>query len=223
MSLDVTSSIVWWTFRPLIAEYMLRIMGASAPGRCGLLGEVRPRWGRCRRAPLGDDGAVDVGEDLLLHVVAVDRGDDRPVGDGDDEGRRVDEDDRRARALAGGAVEALVQAAERRRAHVDPAALDALEGVRRELDRLRLLRRAQHAGDRRAAGDLRGAGRARRPADRREAGRQQRRVVLDGAHRTEVTTVGSTSLTSPTVSGGVPPATSTAETVPLVIVPSAAL
>ena len=30
-------------------------------------------------APLGDDGAVDVGEDLLLHVVAIDRGDDRPV------------------------------------------------------------------------------------------------------------------------------------------------
>src|SRR4051794_37358485 len=174
-------------------------------------------------APLGDDGAVDVREDLLLHVVAIDRGDDRPVGDGDDEGGGVDEDDRGAGALAGGAVHAVAEARERGRAHVYPAALDALQGVRRELDRLRLLRRAEHACERRRAGRRRGARRRRGAADRREAGRQQRRVVLDRAHRTEVTTVGSTSFWSPIVSDGVPPATSTADTVPLVIVPSAAL
>src|SRR4051794_4423580 len=181
------------------------------------------RWWVIAVAPLGDDGAVDVREDLLLHVVAVDRGDDRPVGDGDDEGGGVDEDDRGAGALAGGAVHAVAEARERGRAHVYPAALDALQGVRRELDRLRLLRRAEHACERRRAGRRRGARRRRGAADRREAGRQQRRVVLDRAHRTEVTTVGSTSFWSPIVSDGVPPATSTADTVPLVIVPSAAL
>src|SRR3954454_1325664 len=31
MSLDVTSSMVWWTLRPLMAAYMLRIIGASVP------------------------------------------------------------------------------------------------------------------------------------------------------------------------------------------------
>ena len=31
MSFAVTSSIVWWFFRPLIAANMLRIMGASTP------------------------------------------------------------------------------------------------------------------------------------------------------------------------------------------------
>ena len=102
---------------------------------------------------------------------------------------------------------------------VDPAALDALEGVRRELD---LLGRAQHGRERRAGRRLRRA-RGRGAAGRREAGRQQRGIVLDRAHRTEVTRVGSTSVWSPTVRLGVPPATSTAETVPLVSVPSAPL
>src|SRR3954449_4199821 len=162
------------------------------------------RWWVVAVAPLGDDGAVDVGEDLLLHVVAVDRGDDRPVGDGDDERRRVDEDDRRARALAGGAVEALVQAAERGRAHVDPAPLDTLQRVRRELDRRRLLRLAEDVGERGADGHLRGARRARRPADRREAGRDQRGVVLDRAHRTDVIDVGSTPVWPATLSVAAP-------------------
>src|SRR3954453_1668710 len=162
------------------------------------------RWWLVAVAPLGDDGAVDVGEDLLLHVVAVDRGDDRPVGDGDDEGRRVDEDDRRARALAGGAVEALVQAAERGRAHVDPAALDTLQRVGRELDRRRLLRLAEDVGERRADGHLRGARRAGRPADRREAGRDQRGVVLDRTHRTDVIDVGSTPVWPATLSVAAP-------------------
>src|SRR3954451_22798067 len=162
------------------------------------------RWWVVAVAPLGDDGAVDVGEDLLLHVVAVDRGDDRPVGDGDDEGRRVDEDDRRARALAGGAVEALVQAADRGRAHVDPAALDTLQRVRRELDRRRLLRLAEDVGEGGPDRHLRGARRARRPADRREAGRDQRGVVLDRAHRTEVMDVGSTPVWPATLSVAAP-------------------
>jgi hypothetical protein len=51
MSLDVTSSMVWWTLRPLIAANMLRIMGASFPFGCGLLGEVRPLVVGCRLAP----------------------------------------------------------------------------------------------------------------------------------------------------------------------------
>src|SRR5919198_6539169 len=212
MSLDVTSSMVWWTLRPLMAAYMLRIMGASVP-----LTLRPPRGGPAARGwlpsrsvvlpdlpegPLGDDGAVDVGEDLLLHVLAVDRGDDRPVGDGDDERRRVDEHDRRAGALAGGAVHAVGQAAERGRADVDAAALDALQRVRGEAHGLGL-RRAQDVGERRAARHLTG-GRGAGAADRGEPGRQQRGVVLDRAHRTDVTDAGSMPAWPATLSCAVP-------------------
>src|SRR3712207_3685533 len=114
MSFAVTSSIVWCCFRPLIAEYMPRSTGDS------------PGW-------LRDDRAVDVREDVVTHVTGVDRRDDGPVADGDDEGRAVHEDDGVARALGGGAVDALLQAHERLRAEVDAAALDALQRVAREL------------------------------------------------------------------------------------------
>jgi hypothetical protein len=123
-----------------------------------------------------------------------------------------------AGALAGGALDAVVEAAERGRAHVDPAPLDALQRVRREAHRLRLTG-AEHLGERRAAGALRR--RRRWAAGRREAGRQQRRVVLDDAHRTDVTAVGSTPVRPPTLSVAVPSLSrSRPSTVPLADAPS---
>src|SRR3712207_7852096 len=98
MSFAVTSSIVWCCFSPLIAEYMPRSTGDSP----------------CLR----DDRAVDVREDVVTHVTGVDRRDDGPVLDGDDEGRSVDEDYGLARALAGRAGHALLQPHERLRGHV---------------------------------------------------------------------------------------------------------
>src|SRR5262249_42171519 len=83
-----------------------------------------------------------------------------------------------------------------------PAALDALQRVRRELDRLRP-GRAQHARERRAGG-VRRARRRARAADRGEPGRQQRRVVLDRAHRTDVMDAGSMPALPATLSVAVP-------------------
>src|SRR6266545_6150002 len=98
--------MIWWFFSPLIAEYMPRIMGgASFRGCSGLLGEVRPVWGLDR---LRDDCGVDVGEDVIAHRRAIDRGDDGLGLDGDDEGYVVDEDDGLAGALGGGAVDAVL-------------------------------------------------------------------------------------------------------------------
>ena len=42
MSLAVTSSIIWWTLRPLIAANIDRIMGIASLLAAGLLSEVRP-------------------------------------------------------------------------------------------------------------------------------------------------------------------------------------
>src|SRR4051794_12809408 len=103
---------------------------------------------------LGDYGRVDVGENVVLHVVAIDRRDDGAVADRHDEGRVVHEDDRFARALSGGAVEPLAEAGDRRLAHLDPATLYALDRMARELDALRVAqdlpeRRAVRGGDRR--------------------------------------------------------------------------
>ena len=107
-----------------------------------------------------------------LHVVAVDRGDDGAVRDGDDEGGGVDEDDRLARALAGGAVDAVARGgASVAGLEVDAAALDALQRVRRELDRLRLRRAAARSRTTgRPASESRRRRRARRPAGARPGG-----------------------------------------------------
>ena len=73
-----------------------------------------------------------------------------------------------ARALAGGAVHAVVEAGDRGRAHVDAAALDALQRVRRELDRLRRVAPRTLANDGPAGAGV-GAG-AVRPAGARPGG-----------------------------------------------------
>src|SRR4051812_5399345 len=130
MSAAVTSSMTWCALRPLIAANMLRIMGASTPSssassdaRSGRLGRPCRWWflvsGLFWR--LGDDCRVDVGEDVVLHVIAVDRGDHGPVADRHHERGAVHEDDRLAGALAGGAVDALLETLERGRAELDPA------------------------------------------------------------------------------------------------------
>src|SRR5918996_2339549 len=107
MSFAVTSSITWCVLRPLTAANMLRIIGASRPF------DVRPP----RRGPAGDsvppssdDGAVDVREHVLAHVLGVHRRDDGAVLDGHDERRAVQEDHGLARALAGGARNGVVEA-----------------------------------------------------------------------------------------------------------------
>src|SRR5947209_10300699 len=102
--LAVTSSIVWWTLRPLIAAYMPRIIGASLP-----FAASSKRSGRVVLRPCasGDHGTVDVGEHVLAHVLGTHRRDDGVVRDGHDVGRVVDEDHGVARALAGGAGDPL--------------------------------------------------------------------------------------------------------------------
>src|SRR5919204_6446633 len=192
-SLAVTSSMIWWFFSPLIAEYMPRIMGgASFRGCSGLLREVRPVGGWI---VLRDDCGIDVGEDVIAHGGAIDRRDDGPGLDGDDEGHVVDEDDGLAGALGGGAVDAVLQAGEGLGIEVDPAALDACLGVAAELDGARLL--AEDVGERRAArcGRPRRRARARpRRSSRggRADGRHERGVVRDGRHCTSTMSVGRT-------------------------------
>src|SRR3954467_13096264 len=100
MSAAVTSSMTWCALRPLMAANMLRIMGASLPFL--LLASSDARSGRgldvlvvslsclaCLPCRLGDDSRVDVREDVVLHVVAVDRRDDGAVLDGHHECRGV--------------------------------------------------------------------------------------------------------------------------------------
>src|SRR4051812_5610462 len=143
MSAAVTSSMTWCALRPLIAANMLRIIWASSP--CDAASSVRsgrlvwsslPCFFLLER--LGDDGRVDVGENVVLHVVAIDRRDDGAIADRHDECRVVDEDDRLARALAGGAVDAVAKTGDGVLPHLDPAALNALNRVARELDALRV-------------------------------------------------------------------------------------
>src|SRR3954471_1911802 len=191
MSAAVTSSMTWCALRPLIAANMLRIIGASSP--CDAASSVRSgRWlvflafvaFRCVR--LGDNGRVDVRENVVLHVVAIDRRDDGAVADRHDECRVVDEDDRLARALAGGTVDALPEAGDRRLPHLDPATLDALDRMARELDALRV---AQDLTERRALGRRRSPTGLDRRVERRGHGarRDDRRVVRELAHLTSVT------------------------------------
>src|SRR2546421_10832683 len=110
MSAAVTSSMTWCALRPLIAANMLRIMGASP-----LLSRPPPMRGpagltslpsSCPLCDSRDDRGVDVREDVVLHVVAVDRGDHGAVADGHHERGVVHEHDRVARALAGGTIDA---------------------------------------------------------------------------------------------------------------------
>src|SRR4051794_11517477 len=224
MSAAVTSSMTWCAFKPLIAANMLRIIGASLPCSMRPPREVRPLVGLpclwpCR---LGDDRRVDVGEHVVLHVIAIDRRDDGAIADRDDERRLVHEDHRLARALAGGAVDALAESSERRLPELDPAALDALDRVARELDALSLL--AQHVAERRTLrrrrlGRLRGRLVQRR---RQRPGRDDRRVVRQRAHLTCVTAPASMPPAEPIVSVALPSLpTSTWVTVPLWGLPSA--
>src|SRR3954471_18758902 len=167
---------------------------------------------------LGDDGRVDVGEDVVLHVIAVDRRDDGPVADGHHERGAVHEDDRLARALAGGAVHPPLEALERALAELDPAAAHALERVSRELDLSGLL--GKHVAERRALEGRRRGGRLlrRRDVERRRrdgARRDQRGVVRRRAHLTWVTEPESMPATPSTVSVAVPSAISTVSTLPV--------
>src|SRR5579864_2386182 len=96
MSFETTSSIVWWTRRPLMAANMLLIIRGSLPFRpLASSREVQPGLVRLLR----DHRAVDVREHLLAHVLLVDRRDDGPIPYGHDERRVVDEDERVAPAL----------------------------------------------------------------------------------------------------------------------------
>src|SRR3954449_9912264 len=167
---------------------------------------------------LGDDRRVDVGEDVVLHVIAVDRRDDGPVADGHHERGAVHEDDRLARALAGGAVHPPLEALERALAELDPAAAHALERVSRELDLSGLL--GEHVAERRPLDGRRRGGRLlrRRDVERRgrdRARRDQRGVVRRRAHLTWVTEPESMPATPSTVSEAAPSATSTVSTLPV--------
>src|SRR6476659_4758798 len=110
MSLAVTSSIVWWARRPLIAANIPRIIWGSLPfwPRLPLRGPAWPCG--CGGCGSSDHRAVDVREHLLPHVVAVDSGDDGAVLGGDHEGRLVDEDEGGASALRRGPVDARTEA-----------------------------------------------------------------------------------------------------------------
>src|SRR4051812_31128154 len=188
MSFAVTSIMIWWDLRPLIAANMLRIIGASFPfveaaspsmgsGRCGYAGRAS-----------GDDRRVDVREHVLAHVLLVHRRDDGLVADGHHERGAVHEDDRVAGALARGTGSARLETLERPVREVDAPALDPLQRVLRELKPAgaRLLlpedlveRRPVerlHAG---LAGGL-----ARGRSHGREARRHQRRVVSGVGHWT---------------------------------------
>src|SRR4051812_22427867 len=128
MSAAVTSSMTWCALRPLIAANMLRIMGASLP----LISRPPLMRGPAARFPylrLSDDRRVDVREDVVLHVIAVDRRDDSPVADRHHERGAVHEDDRLARALAGGAIDAALKPRERACVDLDAAPADTLERV----------------------------------------------------------------------------------------------
>src|SRR6266540_2165262 len=158
----VTSSIIWWTRRPLIAANMPRIIGgASLSGFPGFLLEVRPGLSGCRSS--SDHGAVDVREHLLAHVLPVDRCDHGPVRDGNDERRSVHEDERLAPALCSRPRDSVLEPGKLVRADVDAAALDPVERVPAELERSRLdelpredvAERTRRRGWRRRAGSSR--------------------------------------------------------------------
>src|SRR4051812_16390298 len=164
---------------------------------------------------LGDDRRVDVGENVVLHVVAIDRRDDGAVADRHDKRRAVDEDDRLARALAGGTVDALAQPGDRVVSHLDPATLYALDRMAGELHALGVAQDFPERRSRRLP-DRRPRLRSRVERRRHRAGRDDRRVVRELAHRTCVTALIATPLWPLTVSVALPSeATSTSCTVPV--------
>src|SRR3954470_1596111 len=66
MSFAVTSSIVWWFFRPLMAANMLRIIGASTP-----LEDLGDR-GRIHAVdPLDGEGRLAVGGRHAIHLAGM--------------------------------------------------------------------------------------------------------------------------------------------------------
>src|SRR3954447_1001698 len=85
-------------------------------------------------AGLSERGAVDVGEDVLAHPLAAQGRDHGAITDGNDKGGVVDEDDGLTRALRGEPVDAVGEPLEAVAGDVDVAALDPLQGVRRELE-----------------------------------------------------------------------------------------
>src|SRR5919204_4236182 len=111
MSLAVTSSIIWWTLRPLIAANMPRIMGiASLPAAVLPQARSSPLRPVCRWW-LVDDCAVDVGEDAVAHLIRAHCCDDGAVPHRDDEGGAVDQDERLAGALGGRPADTVLEAA----------------------------------------------------------------------------------------------------------------
>src|SRR5438270_1033549 len=113
MSLAVTSSMTWCALRPLIAANMARIIGTSLPFRGVRPPQRGPAGGLISPSASCDDGAVDVGEDVVLHVVVVDRRDHGPVADRDDERGPVDEHDGVAAALRRRALEPALKPRQR--------------------------------------------------------------------------------------------------------------
>src|SRR6266540_197230 len=66
MSFAVTSSIVWWFFRPLIAANMLRIIGASL-----LLEDLGDRGGIDAVGPPDGEGRLAVGARHAIHLAGM--------------------------------------------------------------------------------------------------------------------------------------------------------
>src|SRR5512132_3468994 len=85
MSFAVTSSIVWWFFKPLIAANMLRIMGASTPcledlGDRGGIDAVGPPDGQGRLAVGGRHTLHLAGRGLVVLALVGDRAPDQAHG-----------------------------------------------------------------------------------------------------------------------------------------------
>src|SRR3954471_18307636 len=72
--LETTSSIVWCVCRPEMAEYMPRIILEAPDGPPASPKGVQPGvgWRPAGPSSLGNDGAVDVREHVVLHLVATD-------------------------------------------------------------------------------------------------------------------------------------------------------
>src|SRR3954452_8279250 len=163
-----------------MAEYMPRIILEAPDGSSGF-----PNWGPAgcvgwrpaasstlsRSGRLGDDGAVDVREHVVLHLIPSDGRDDRAVGDRDHESGVVHEDHRVAGALARGTIDPVLEALHHGRVDREVAALEALDGVLAELDGLRARRVLEDVREARTLSILDGwPDRLRPHADRRGVG-----------------------------------------------------
>src|SRR6185437_749138 len=134
MLLAVTSSIVWWTARPLMAANIPRIMviGSSLADRF----PVGSGWWPVPVWWLVDDRAVDVGEDAVAHVVGADGGDHGAVLNRDHEGRRVDEDEGVTRPLGRCLGDAFAEPCHGGRVDGDAPLLQPLHRVSAEAQRV---------------------------------------------------------------------------------------